>query len=553
MRSKFQDSDVSVSTSESGSRFDGGCLIAFVVSFYLFSSRPNSSQDPSLQRLIIAGWRVFKSAGFEQIRLVDDVGVSSSDCDYRNAFWTVVSRYISFVETMHSLKSAALDSPVPCASQGSSLVITINSHELFSGGVPVAIHVLRDMYNFGQSSSRGAASVSTNVNRFCHALKIDATPRQIVFYQSGVGTGSLGHIYKDVAGGTGLGLDDNVLDAYTFILNNYLPDDEIYIYGFSRGAFTARVLAGLIIRIGIFVKAYSWELKRAFKAYRGGTDEFDKYCKTLAWKCKKDIEKEGRPRSQKVKIKVVGCWDTVGSMGGPEYSAAKHAFAFYDPRLLGGIEHAFHALALDEIRYAFTPTLWYLPEGAEEDINLEQCWFPGVHTNVGGGYSDQHLADLTLAWMVDRCRPFLEFDEDYISMCIKLDHEPQTINSALRRENGGYDLVYPGWALGRLYDSYRDSGMKLWKYRTPAAYDLPGPTNESIHASVRERWVKDPKWRPKSLEHFEPKEKEDGTYEWVRKATKDGWIYKGQKELVIAEREFPEDKGSFEWRLRYGN
>lgn len=143
------------------------------------------------------------------------------------------------------------------------------------------------------------------------------------------------------AGGTGLGLDDNVLDAYTFVMNNYLPGDELFIFGFSRGAFTARVLAGLIIQLGIFTKAYSWELKKAYKAYQGGADAFAAYVKALGEKCEKDVKYQGRPRSQKVTIKVVGVWDTVGSMGVPEYEWAKKAhltdnFEFYDPKLRPG-------------------------------------------------------------------------------------------------------------------------------------------------------------------------------------------------------------------------
>lgn len=179
-----------------------------------------------------------------------------------------------------------------------------------------------------------------------------------------------------------------------------------------------------------------------------------------------------------------------------------------------------------------------------------------MHTNVGGGYSDQNLANLTLAWMVDKCRPFLTFD---IAMCIRLDHHPDQINSALRRtQDGGYEPVRRGWGLGKQYDSY-DGAMVLlwWKYRTPGAYALApegaGATNESVHASARARWDKmDPKWRPKALEGFEPVEM-GGKWSWVKKGTKDGWFTSGTKEVIVPEETFTEDQSSFEYRLRYAD
>ena len=181
-----------------------------------------------------------------------------------------------------------------------------------------------------------------------------------------------------------------------------------------------------------------------------------------------------------------------------------------------------------------------------------------MHTNVGGGYEDQNLANLTLAWMVDKCRPFLTFDESYLNMCIRLDHHPEKINSSLREKNGGFDKKYLGWGLGRLYDSY-DGAMVLlwWKYRTPGAYaeskEGVGATNETVHASVRERWNKlKPEWRPKSLEGFEPVQK-DGKWVWVKKGTKDGWFSSGTKEIDVPEEQFTEDKSTFEWRLRYAD
>jgi len=258
-------------------------------------------------------------------------------------------------------------------------------------------------------------------------------------------------------------------------------------------------------------------------------------------------------------VKVVGAWDTVASMGIPDFWYARtfnlnKATAYYDPTLIEGIENAFHALSLDEKRYVFAPTLFYLPaeEGIAATINLKQYWFPGGHKNVGGGLSDQKLADLTLAWMIDLCRPYLSFDERYIDMVIHIDHHPEAINSALRRAKGGYEETYPGWALGRLFDAWTWGWRILGgKVRTPGEYEKlsttpVGPSHEMMHASVRERWTKMPNWRPDALKHFEPKETRTGDWEWVKP------IYRRQS-IVLPEAPFTTNEASMEWKLRYAD
>ena len=135
--------------------------------------------------------------------------------------------------------------------------------------------------------------------------------------------------------------------------------------------------------------------------------------------------------SKSIKVKVVGVWDTVGSLGIPDnqwwdFSERNRQYEFHDTRLnapswTSTIENASHALALDEHRAPFTPTLWTLPSDQSEraKTTLIQCWFPGVHVNVGGGSDDglearegdlESIANTTFAWMADRCAPFLKFD-----------------------------------------------------------------------------------------------------------------------------------------------
>lgn len=203
-------------------------------------------------------------------------------------------------------------------------------------------------------------------------------------------------------------------------------------------------------------------------------------------------------------------------------------------------------------------------------INLRQCWFPGVHTNVGGGYPDQAIANLTLAWMIDLCRPFLDFDHTYMKMVVDLDHNPWKINSKKRQAHpdGPPDKEYQGWGCGKIYDSYAKGQTYTWKYRTPGAYSKvehgqPGSTNETIHASVRDRWFSkrfNPPWRPASLKGFsDPEEDENGRGEWAKRSGggrfSNVWGHEGSS-VTIKEDIFPAFypvvlNNSCEWQLRY--
>ncbi|EPS45361.1 hypothetical protein H072_627 [Dactylellina haptotyla CBS 200.50] len=346
-----------------------------------------------------------------------------------------------------------------------------------------------------QDSDQGDAGFPTNVTRFARALKSvsDDGVAQIIYYQSGVGSSYASKFGRLIAGGTGLGLSEHVREAFVFISNNYHVQDEIYILGFSRGAFTARSIAGLIGRIGVLT--------------RRGMESFGKiYEDYINFKLKDEayIIKQSWERIKDVKIKAIGCWDTVGALGIPaspviEKCKCNDKYKFHDTDLTQSTENAFHALALDEHRMPFTPTLWRLPApGASErhaDIpNLKQVWFPGVHTNIGGGYADQEIADLTLVWMIDQFLPFLGFDLDYV----KSLRNPDDINN---------------WASGKVYNSFTGV-MKAAssKVRTPGGYFRSPPksplkraitfgagvfgqpgvksvTMEEIHPSVRGRCI----------------------------------------------------------------
>ncbi|KIK52392.1 hypothetical protein GYMLUDRAFT_180166 [Collybiopsis luxurians FD-317 M1] len=393
----------------------------------------------------------------------------------------------------------------------------------------------------GRDSSDGLPP--TNVQRLRNALPTiapDGTP-QLNFYLSGVGTrGPNIPGQSVVTKAFGIGFHKILTDGYTFLMDSYAPGDQIFIFGFSRGAFAARVLANLVTRVGIFKKPeHRVSFRIAMKAYENST--LDRHLENLKY-C---IESGERTlRVHEVEVEVVGCWDTVASLGFPwTAGGVSGRYKHWTGDLSQGIKHAFHALALDERRRAFTPTLWFLPEEKEiaKNIKLHQCWFPGAHTNIGGGYNDQALADLTFAWLTDLCRPLLDFDESYIKSVVHTHFDPSS------------------WGRGRCYDSYRLGSTWLVKHRTPGAYgDSDKETKETIHPSVRVRWqssresggeLKDgpPLYAPKALRGFEPRKSANGSWEWVKKE-------EGKEVLVIPEALFPAngDANSVEITLRCG-
>lgn len=260
----------------------------------------------------------------------------------------------------------------------------------------------------------------TNVVKMQRAIKaVDSQGvTQIVYYHSGVGTGDK---FDQILGGAfGEGIDRNILECYEFIVNNYHPGDQLYFFGFSRGAYTARSLAGLIRNSGVVKQKFAGMAKEAFSMYRD---------RDPAKHPNSDLGKTFRASfSNEVDIDCIGVWDTVGALGVPLgiFDRLNHTrFAFHDVTLSAHIRNAFHALAIDERRGPFAPTLWTQPkEDAEQKRNwLEQAWFAGVHSNVGGGYSEAGLSDIALKWMVNRVKAHpgtpdsttLEFDDDYLT------------------------------------------------------------------------------------------------------------------------------------------
>jgi hypothetical protein len=218
---------------------------------------------------------------------------------------------------------------------------------------------------------------------------------QRVYYHNGVGTG-LTTRDRILGGATGAGLGHNVRSAYRFLSQTYKPEVEIYIFGFSRGAFTARSLAGYVGGSGLLKPEFcsAENEMRAWKFYHTPPDD----------RHPQEFEELAKLSFPTVKIRLLGVFDTVGALGVPlEWfrSWNRKRFEFHNVTLGTNIEYAFHALAIDEKRGPFQASLWQYPNHKNFE-HVEQVWFPGVHANVGGGYENTGLSDMALHWMLSR-------------------------------------------------------------------------------------------------------------------------------------------------------
>ena len=224
------------------------------------------------------------------------------------------------------------------------------------------------------------------------------SPHQLKYYDSGVGTG--GNKIEHLTGGAlGDGLLGKVQDCYSFLTHVYDPGDSIYLFGFSRGAYTARSVGGMISAFGVPGKNLSNSTTpEIFAAYR----ERD-HAQRLALKA----HLQDSYGLQPVRITMVGVWDTVGSLGVPGFAFQalnQEKYGFLDTTLSDCVDHAYHAVSIDERRASFQPTLWTKADGSyrPNDAQVEQVWFPGAHCDVGGSYPDCDLADITLGWMMQK-------------------------------------------------------------------------------------------------------------------------------------------------------
>jgi uncharacterized protein (DUF2235 family) len=249
----------------------------------------------------------------------------------------------------------------------------------------------------------GGVPVPTNVTRLFNTVA-DRHPdgtEQLKYYHPGVGTE--GGLWSKLTGaGVGAGLGKNIQSGYRWLCGQYRPGDRIFLFGFSRGAYTVRSLAGMIGRCGLLdltklEEPVVW--KRVEKAYSEGYRDR----KELAeWAAGWDFHPApaGRPF---LPIHFLGVWDTVGALGVPDDLEIANLlddvsrYSFHDTDLSDRVLHGRHAVSLDEDRASYTPTLW---KAAGKHPDVKEVWFPGVHSDVGGGYKETGLSDGALAWMI---------------------------------------------------------------------------------------------------------------------------------------------------------
>lgn len=262
----------------------------------------------------------------------------------------------------------------------------------------------------------------TNVWKFYNAVaETDAAgARQDKYYHPGVGTEG-GKLQRLIGGGTGEGLDKNIKSAYRWLAGTYQSGDRIFLLGFSRGAYTVRSLGGMISKCGLADLPFdnrpkqAWAaVDRIFDAYRADGPSTVAAAADLPF----HNTQVGALPKKTTKIRFIGVWDTVGALGIPDDLAFlnllddpdKHRF--HDTEISTVVDIARHAVAIDELRQSFLPTLWQ----PNPEVDMQQVWFPGVHGNIGGGYARAGLSDGALGWMVAEAQKAgLGFNSDTIA------------------------------------------------------------------------------------------------------------------------------------------
>ncbi|MFL5493822.1 MAG: DUF2235 domain-containing protein, partial [Gemmatimonadales bacterium] len=236
----------------------------------------------------------------------------------------------------------------------------------------------------------GGNPVPTNVWLIHQLVKEqDAAGKpQLAYYHAGVGTG--GRIDRLLGGLTGRGLRRNVLACYRFLVDHYMPGDELYLFGFSRGAYTVRSLAGLIRNSGIVDPGKCLSETALLATIAEGWWLYRSRSQDSTPVAAKAVDFRVEHSHPDFRIKCIGVWDTVGALGipidGPLGAVSRLRHGFHDVRLSSRVDCGFHAIAIDERRSPFMPTLWeQQPNAAASGQRLEQIWFTGVHADVGGG------------------------------------------------------------------------------------------------------------------------------------------------------------------------
>jgi uncharacterized protein (DUF2235 family) len=382
----------------------------------------------------------------------------------------------------------------------------------------------RLVFCFDGTWNQLAATYPSNVVLIAECVRPrakDGTP-QIVYYNDGVGTVGDARLR---GGAMGVGLINHIREAYRFLIFNYEPGDEIFAFGFSRGAFSARSFVGFIRCAGIPQVNDAGRIDDAIRLYESGADQAEtvhrdearafrlKYSPHIYveddeedWRCAqvKDYVKG----AEKLSIRYVGVWDTVGALGVPAFipgaKRLNRRYGYHSCDLTPGIESARHAVAIDERRRVFAPTLWNNVDELNrkrgfksEDIHApyQQKWFPGVHGSVGGTGPVRKLSDDALGWIMAGARKAgLELNINTTSRIYDISPD---FRASLNSDPDSVGWMDKGW-VGRLKDRL-------------LAFDRTGPEHIwQVSAAARRRWNAAPDelyekkpYRPKTLTGIE--------------------------------------------------
>ena len=354
-----------------------------------------------------------------------------------------------------------------------------------------------------QSGARPDSLSSTNVFRLYQSILPRAGDGRIQqkWYDSGI---DLPWFHRFREGSFGCGLDRSILLGYAYLIATYEPGDEVFLYGFSRGAYVARSLVGLLATVGLpsapLLDQPLVRLTRSAASMGAGNatigSELPQHLHQLildpssyildeAYRCYRSASSDttgmltSRRRGfQRIAVTLLGLWETVGPLGIPSTALkwlGEPRYNFHDSELSPIVQRAYHALAIDEHRADHNATLWTSPAGADQII--EQRWFAGDHGDLGGTHTERGLADIPLAWMLR------------ISQAKGLTIAPNTVPEKAN-------------ASSELHDSFSESfvGLRRWvhsRFYRPVLQT--GTRTEVLDGSVHTRLMEAPSYRPKNV------------------------------------------------------
>lgn len=336
----------------------------------------------------------------------------------------------------------------------------------------------------------------TNVWRL-EDITVDDGRNQLTRYIEGVGT----RLFERLPGGAlGKGLSRNVRHGYQWLVENYDEADHIFLFGFSRGAYTARTLAGMIARCGLLKPRSTMSIEEVFGRYRKGKEVTPIHEIGFAVRRGAELSADDQmlwDQSRRVDIEFIGVWDTVGALGVPFgriRGLSRSTFAFHNTYPSTLYKGMYHAVAIDEHRNAFDATLWtgFQKQETEfkplkDDQQLEQRWFIGDHGDVGGGGA---LAQIPLAWIQEKAA-------EHGLVFTRTLNPPR---DAFRSHHGDSFASF-GFGLYRLIKLNSRHRREIGRPRRRTK-SLPGWShvfNESIDASVFDRWRQDERYRPQNV------------------------------------------------------